>query len=75
MKVYEIDGARFSTLDQFYGEIIRVFGFPDWIGRNLNAGNPALLVVRRASTVGVLAREVARHFCSADTPVREKLRS
>ena len=36
MTVYEIDGTRFSTLEEFYGEIDRVLGLSNW-GRNLDA--------------------------------------
>lgn len=39
---YIIDGARFSTLEEFYEEISRVL-IPDcWWGRNLNAFNDIL---------------------------------
>ena len=41
MTVYEIDGERFSTLDEFYDEIDRVMSLAPW-GRNLNAFNDIL---------------------------------
>jgi len=41
MKIYEINGENFSTLDEFYDEIDRVIGFAPW-GRNLNAFNDIL---------------------------------
>jgi RNAse (barnase) inhibitor barstar len=36
MKTYEIDGERFSTLEEFYGEIDRVMNLSPW-GHNLDA--------------------------------------
>lgn len=39
---YVVDGMRFSTLDEFYDEIVRVFSLPDWFGRNLDAFNDIL---------------------------------
>jgi RNAse (barnase) inhibitor barstar len=41
MKIYEIDGERFSTLEEFYGEIDRVMRIAPW-GHNLNAFNDIL---------------------------------
>ena len=41
MKEYEIDGSRFSTLDEFFDEIDRVLQPGQW-GRNLNAFNDSL---------------------------------
>jgi RNAse (barnase) inhibitor barstar len=36
MKTYEIDGERFSTLEEFYDEIDRVMQLSSW-GHNLDA--------------------------------------
>ena len=36
MKIYEIDGESFSTLEEFYDEIDRVMSLAHW-GRNLDA--------------------------------------
>jgi RNAse (barnase) inhibitor barstar len=41
MNTYEIDGERFSTLEEFYDEIDRVMNLAPW-GRNLNAFNDVL---------------------------------
>ena len=41
MKTYEIDGERFSALEEFYDEIERVMQIARW-GRNLNAFNDIL---------------------------------
>jgi len=41
MKEYEIDGSRFSTLEEFYDEIQRVLSLEHW-GRNLDAFNDIL---------------------------------
>jgi RNAse (barnase) inhibitor barstar len=41
MKVYEIDGERFSTLEEFYDEIDRVMPVSSW-GHNLDAFNDIL---------------------------------
>ena len=41
MKTYEIDGERFSTLEEFYDEIDRVMGLADW-GHNLDAFDDVL---------------------------------
>jgi RNAse (barnase) inhibitor barstar len=38
---YEIDGERFSTLEEFYGELDRVMHLQTW-GHNLNAFNDIL---------------------------------
>src|SRR5688572_21769138 len=39
--VFEIDGTRCETLDQFYDEITRALGVSEW-GRNLDAFNDIL---------------------------------
>jgi RNAse (barnase) inhibitor barstar len=41
MKIYEIDGERFSTLEEFYDEIDRVMRLAPW-GHNLDAFNDIL---------------------------------
>jgi RNAse (barnase) inhibitor barstar len=41
MAVYEIDGERFSTLEEFYGEINRAMQLSPW-GHNLDAFNDTL---------------------------------
>lgn len=41
MKTYEIDGERFSTLEEFYDEIDRVMHLSHW-GHNLDAFNDIL---------------------------------
>jgi len=41
MKTYEIDGERFSILEEFYDEIDRALNLAPW-GRNLNAFNDIL---------------------------------
>ncbi len=41
MKVYEIDGTRFSTLEEFYDELQRALSLSPW-GRNLDAFNDVL---------------------------------
>lgn len=41
MKIYEIDGVRFSNLDEFYDEINQVLGLSPW-GRNMDAFNDIL---------------------------------
>jgi RNAse (barnase) inhibitor barstar len=41
VKTYEIDGERFSTLDEFYDEIDRVMKLSPW-GHNLDAFNDIL---------------------------------
>jgi RNAse (barnase) inhibitor barstar len=41
MKTYEIDGERFSTLNEFYDEIESVMQLAQW-GRNLDAFNDIL---------------------------------
>ena len=41
MKVYEIDGTRFSTVEEFYGELDRVMNLSFW-GHNLDAFNDIL---------------------------------
>ena len=41
MTTYEIDGERFSTLEEFYEEIDRVMHLPFW-GHNLDAFNDIL---------------------------------
>jgi RNAse (barnase) inhibitor barstar len=41
MKIYEIDGERFSTLEEFYDEVHRVMRLASW-GRNLDAFNDIL---------------------------------
>ena len=40
--VFEIDGARFSTLEEFYDEVDRVLIPHAWWGRNLDAFNDIL---------------------------------
>lgn len=42
MKVYEIDGAHFATLDEFFDEVSRVILPSVHWGRNLNAFNDIL---------------------------------
>lgn len=37
MKSYVIDGNNFNGVETFYDECIRVFAFPDYFGRNLDA--------------------------------------
>jgi RNAse (barnase) inhibitor barstar len=41
MRTYEIDGERFSTLEEFYGEIDRAMLLSPW-GHNLDAFNDIL---------------------------------
>ena len=41
MKTYEIDGERFSTLEEFFAEIDRVMQLGGW-GHNLDAFNDVL---------------------------------
>ena len=41
MTIYEIDGNRFSTLEEFYDEITSVLGLSLW-GHNLDAFNDIL---------------------------------
>ena len=41
MKIYEIDGERFSTLEEFFEEIDRVMQLSAW-GHNLDAFNDIL---------------------------------
>ena len=41
MKTYEIDGERFSSLEEFYSEIDRVMQLSSW-GHNLDAFNDVL---------------------------------
>ena len=41
MAIYEIDGERFSTLEEFYSEIDRVMRLSAW-GHNLDAFNDVL---------------------------------
>ena len=41
MKTYEIDGERFSTVEEFYDELDRVMNLAPW-GRNLDAFNDIL---------------------------------
>jgi RNAse (barnase) inhibitor barstar len=41
MKIYEIDGRRFSSLEEFYDEIDRVMSLSEW-GHNLDAFNDIL---------------------------------
>jgi RNAse (barnase) inhibitor barstar len=41
MTTYEIDGERFSTLEEFYDEIDRAMNLAPW-GHNLNAFNDIL---------------------------------
>jgi RNAse (barnase) inhibitor barstar len=42
MEVYEIDGANFSTIDEFFEEITKVLSLPSWWGRNYDALNDVL---------------------------------
>ena len=42
MRVYEIDGSRFSTLDGFYDEITRVLELPSHCGHNVDAFDDVL---------------------------------
>ena len=41
MRTYEIDGQRFSTLEEFYDELDRVMSLAPW-GHNLDAFNDIL---------------------------------
>lgn len=41
-QVYEIDGTRFSTLEEFYDEVSHILIPDDWWGRNLDAFNDIL---------------------------------
>ena len=41
INVYEIDGTRFSTLEEFYDEVQRALSLSPW-GRNLDAFNDVL---------------------------------
>ncbi len=37
MRSYSIDGNNFNGVETFYDECVRVFSFPDYFGRNLDA--------------------------------------
>ena len=37
MKTFIIDSQKFSSRETFYDEASRVFGFPEYFGRNLDA--------------------------------------
>lgn len=37
MKQYIIDGNNFTGVESFYDEVCRVFSFPEYFGRNLDA--------------------------------------
>jgi len=75
---YEIDGNRFSTLEEFYGEIDRVMRLSGW-GHNLDAFNDVLRGGFGTPDDGFTIRwknhQVSRQrLCYAETTRQLKLR-
>lgn len=57
-KIYEIDGAHFSTLEDFYDEISRVLIPGAYWGRNLDAFNDILRGGFSTPEEGFITKEV-----------------